>query len=176
MCALTCIYFFFIFCLQIIAICAACGYVHIKSSQIKSSLLLYQQHKLHNSIQQIQWSITPQIHFSVAFDTAKSSSIAKGAGNPVGLKGSRSVNTVLAHKPKQQNGIQWLPGYTVMSDNTSKAVIINIISMVGFFLQKNPWSDHLIIYHRFQYFLNTASETSGSIPSFQIVFHTITHL
>ena len=60
-------------------------------------------------------------------------SIAKGAGNPVGLKGSRSVNIVLAHKTKQQNGIQWLSGYTVMSKNTSIAVIINIISMVAFF-------------------------------------------
>ena len=60
-------------------------------------------------------------------------SIAKGAGNLVGLKGSRSVNTVLAHKTKQQNGIQWLSGYTVMSKNTSIAVIINIISMVAFF-------------------------------------------
>ena len=59
--------------------------------------------------------------------------IAKGAGNPVGLKGSRSVNKVLAHKPKQQNGIQWLSGYTVMSKNASIAVIINIISMVAFF-------------------------------------------
>ena len=105
-----------------------------KSSQVKSNQVYCYTNNTNYTTPYNEYNVA--LHLKYIFQlhlTQLKFSIAKGAGNPVGLKGSRSVNTVLAHKTKQQNGIQWLSGYTVMSKNTSIAVIINIISMVAFF-------------------------------------------
>ena len=81
-----------------------------KSSQIKSNQVYCYTNNTNYTTPYNEYNVA--LHLKYIFQlhlTQLKFSIAKGAGNPVGLKGSRSVNTVLAHKKNNKmayNGCQ----------------------------------------------------------------------